>query len=231
MRLLVVEDEPKMLALLRRGLQEDGHVVDAVAGAEDAAFLANEGDYDAILLDVMLPDGDGIDLCREMRACGQWAPIIMLTARDSVEDRVRGLDCGADDYVMKPFAFDELLARLRALQRRGRPPRPTVLQVGPLALDPAAARVTVGGREVQLTARQFALLHYLVAHAGEVRTRTQIREHVWEDAFEGDSNVVDVYVGYLRTKIDRAFGLDLIETLRGVGYRIRKDADAVADTR
>lgn len=231
MRLLVVEDEAKMLGLLKRGLQEEGYAVDTAGTVEDAVWLGAENSYDSIVLDLMLPDGDGFEVCRKLREAKQWAPVLMLTARDGVNDRVRGLDSGADDYLTKPFSFDELLARLRALIRRGAAPRPVVLRAGPLALDPGARAVTVNERPVQLTALEFALLETLMHHCGEVLSRTQIRERVWDQAFEGDSNIVDVYVRYLREKIDRAFGLNLIETVRGVGYRIRRDADAAADPR
>ena len=229
MRLLVVEDEAKMRALLMRGLQEEGYTVDAAGTADDAVWLGGEHTYDSIVLDLMLPDSDGFDVCRRLRDAGQWAPIVMLTARDGVSDRVRGLDSGADDYLTKPFSFEELLARIRALLRRGKSPRPVALVVGALVLDPGARTVTVSGDPVILTAREFSLLELLMRNAGEVLSRTQIRERVWDQAFDGDSNVVDVYVRYLREKIDRAFGLKMIETIRGVGYRIRKGVDAAAD--
>ena len=221
MRILVVEDEVKMAALLKRGLQEEGYAVDVAATAEDAVWMGTENPYDAIILDVMLPDGDGFQVCRRLRQAKRWAPLIMLTARDAVADRVAGLDVGADDYLTKPFSFDELLARTRALLRRGAVERPTVLRSGLLQLDPAARKVEVGGRPVELTAREFALLEYLMRHPGEVLSRTRIREHVWDFAFESDSNVVDVYVRYLREKIDRSFGLNVIETVRGAGYRLK----------
>jgi len=228
MRILVVEDEGKMARLLQRGLQEEGYAVDLAGTAEDALWLATENPYDAIVLDVMLPDGSGFKVCRELRAAQRWAPIIMLTARDAVVDRVAGLDSGADDYLTKPFAFAELLARTRALLRRGAIERPTVLKAGPLTLDPGARKVVVGGTPVDLSAREFALLEYLMRHRGEVLSRTQIREHVWDFAFDGDSNIVDVYVRYLREKIDRTFGLTFIQTVRGAGYRLCGDTDAPA---
>jgi two-component system, OmpR family, response regulator len=224
-RVLVVEDERKMGGLLRRGLQEEGYAVDLVQTGAEAVWAGTENPYDAIVLDVMLPDLDGFEVCRRLRADDRWAPILMLTARDAVPDRVTGLDAGADDYLTKPFAFGELLARLRALMRRGPGERPAVLRVGDLALDPATHRVTRGATEVELTGKEFALLEYLMRHPGEVRSRTEILEHVWDFGFDGDSNVVDVYIRYLRRKVDRPFGLDTIETVRGSGYRLR-DAPA-----
>jgi two-component system OmpR family response regulator len=229
MRILLVDDEVKMAALLMRGLQEEGYAVDVAATAEDAVWLGSENPYDAIILDVMLPDGSGFEVCKRLRLAKQWAPVIMLTARDAVADRVAGLDGGADDYLTKPFSFAELLARLRALLRRGIVERATALRAGPLELDPAVRKVAVHGTQVDLTAREFALLEYLMRHVGEVLSRTRIREHVWDFSFDGDSNVVDVYVRYLREKVDRPFGLNLIETVRGAGYRLRSDAVAPSD--
>jgi two-component system, OmpR family, response regulator len=223
MRILVVEDEAKMAALLRRGLREESYAVDIAETAEDAIWKGTENAYDAMILDVMLPDGNGFDVLRRVREAQQWAPVIMLTARDALADRVRGLDGGADDYLTKPFSFNELLARIRALLRRGASRRPAVLSVGSLELDPATRKVRVGKVPVDLTSREFSLLEFLLRHAGIVLSRTTIREHLWEDSFDGDSNVVDVYIRYLREKIDRRFGLSLIETLRGAGYRIRDD--------
>jgi two-component system OmpR family response regulator len=223
MRALVVEDESKMAALLRRGLQEEGFAVDVAATGEDGAWLGNENDYDVILLDAMLPDIDGFEVCRRLRAAGRWPPILMLTARDGVRDRVAGLDAGADDYLTKPFSFDELFARIRALLRRGPSERPTVLAAGDLVLDPATRGVTRGSDEIDLTPKEFAMLELFLRHAGEALTRTRILEHVWDFAYEGDSNVVDVYVRYLREKVDRPFGRRSIETVRGVGYRLREE--------
>jgi len=223
-RILVVEDGLKMAGLLRRGLEEEGYAVDIVQTGADAVWAGTENPYDAIVLDLMLPDLDGFEVCRRLRRADRWAPIIMLTARDAVVDRVEGLDAGADDYLTKPFAFSELLARVRALIRRGAGERPAVLRVGDLALDPAAHRVTRGRAEVDLTAKEFALLEYLMRRPGQVLTRTQILEHVWDFGFEGDSNVVDVYIRYLREKVDRPFGLETIETVRGSGYRLREGA-------
>ena len=229
MRVLVVEDHERMADLLRRGLEEEGYAVDLASTGEDAVWLATENEFDAILLDVMLPGSDGFEVCRNVRREGCWAPVLMLTAKDAVGDRVRGLDAGADDYLTKPFSFEELLARLRALLRRGASARPAVLRVGDLTLDPAAHLVERGGVRVDLTAKEFGLLEFLMRHAGEVLSRSTLIDHVWDFAFEGDSNVVDVYVRYLREKIDRPFGADSIETVRGAGYRFRaEDADAAA---
>jgi two-component system, OmpR family, response regulator len=229
MRALVIEDGSKMAALLRRGLQEDGFAVDVAATGEDGSWLGAENDYDVILLDVMLPDVDGFEVCRRLRAGARWAPILMLTARDGVQDRVAGLDAGADDYLTKPFSFDELLARVRALLRRGPSERPAVLTVGDLVMDPATRRVSRGDEEIDLTPKEFGLLELFLRHPGEVLSRTRILEHVWDFAYDGDSNVVDVYVRYLREKVDRPFGRRSIETVRGVGYRLREEPDAPAD--
>jgi two-component system, OmpR family, response regulator len=221
MRVLVVEDETRMAALLKRGLEEEGYAVDVAADGTEGLWLTTEHDYGVILLDAMLPGVDGFEVCARLRSLNKWAPVVMLTARDSIEDRVRGLDAGADDYLVKPFAFAELLARVRALLRRGSPERPTVLSVGDLQLDPAAHRVTRAGVDVELTAREFALLELLMRHCGQVMTRDRILEHVWDFAYVAGSNVVDQYVGYLRRKLDRPFGRDDIETVRGAGYRLR----------
>ncbi len=219
-----------MADMISRGLEEDGYATDLAASGEDGLWMASENPYDAIVLDVMLPGADGFEVCRSLRSAGCWAPVLMLTAKDAVEDRVRGLDAGADDYLTKPFGFDELLARLRALLRRGAGARPAVLQVGDLTLDPARHTVERRGERVELTAKEFALLECFMRRAGEVLTRSDLIDHVWDFAFEGDSNVVDVYVRYLREKIDRPFGLDSLETVRGAGYRLRaEDADAPAD--
>jgi two-component system OmpR family response regulator len=229
-RLLVVEDEAKMARLLERGLEEEGHAVDVAGNGHEAVWLATENPYDVIVLDVMLPDVDGFEVCRRLRAASRWSPVLMLTARDGVADRVSGLDAGADDYLIKPFSFDELLARLRALVRRGAPERPALLSVGDLTLDPASHRVIRNGTAVELTAKEFSLLECFMRHPGEVLSRTRLTEHVWDFAYEGDSNVVDVYVRYLREKVDRPFGRDSIETVRGAGYRLREEPpDAAAD--
>ncbi len=212
-----------MAGLLRRGLTEEGWAVDVAQNGEDAVWAASENPYDAIVLDVMLPDTDGFEVCRRLRATGRWAPVLMLTARDGVPDRIAGLDVGADDYLTKPFAFSELFARLRALLRRGAPERPAVLRAGGLTLDPATRRVHRGDVPIELTAKEFALLEALLRRSGEVLSRGQLIEHVWDFDHEAESNVVDVYVRYLRMKIDRPFGRDSIETVRGVGYRLRAD--------
>jgi len=225
-RLLVVEDAVRMAKLLERGLREEGYAVDTAPTGEDAVWLGAENPYDAIVLDLVLPDMDGFEVCRRLRAAGQWAPVLMLTARDAVEDRVRGLDAGADDYLTKPFALPELLARLRALVRRGRHERPPVLVVDDLTLDPASRLVRRGRDTVSLTPKEFALLEYFMRHPGEVLTRTRLIEHVWDFAFEGDSNVVEVYVRYLREKIDRPFKRQSLETVRGIGYRLRTEGAA-----
>jgi two-component system, OmpR family, response regulator len=223
MRILVVEDEEKMAGLIRRGLQEEGMAVDVAERGEDALWMAGSTEFDAIILDLMLPGIDGFETCGRLRDDGVWAPILMLTARDAVEDRVAGLDHGADDYLLKPFSFAELLARLRALVRRGRGERPAVLEVGDLRLDPATHRVSRDGTEISLSAKEFALLEVFMRHPGEAISRFQLLEHAWDYDYENRSNVVDVYVRYLREKIDRPFGTKSIETVRGVGYRLRKD--------
>jgi two-component system, OmpR family, response regulator len=222
-RVLVVEDEVKMAGLLKRGLEEEGYAVDVAGDGGEGVWLGTENPYDAVILDVMLPDIDGFEVCRRLRAAERWSPVLMLTARDAVPDRVAGLDAGADDYLTKPFSFAELLARLRALTRRGTTERPSVLRVGNLTLDPAGRKVARDGVPVDVTAKEFALLEYLMRHPGEVLSRTRLIEHVWDFAYDGGSNVVDVYVRYLREKIDRPFGTDSIETVRGSGYRMREE--------
>lgn len=221
MRILVVEDEVKMAALLRRGLQEEGYAVDVAVDGSEAVWMGTENVYDVVVIDVMLPDMEGFEVCRRLRDAKRWPPVLMLTAKDAVSDRVAGLDAGADDYMTKPFSFAELLARLRALLRRGVIERPSVLKVGEVILDPAGRRVEVAGAPIELTAREFSLLEYMMRHAGEVLSRTRLREHIWDFAYEGDSNVIDVYIRYLREKIDRPFGLKIIETVRGSGYRLK----------
>jgi two-component system OmpR family response regulator len=223
MRVLVVEDETKLARLLARGLSEEGHVADVAGRGEDALWMAQAAPYDAIVLDVMLPGLDGFATCRELRANEVWAPVLFLTARDEVEDRVRGLDTGGDDYLVKPFSFAELLARLRALVRRTPGERPTELVVGDLRLDPAAHRAWRGEVEVDLSAKEFALLHLFMRRPGETLSRQRLLDGVWDMAFDGRSNVVDVYIRYLREKIDRPFGRHSLETIRGVGYRLRAD--------
>ncbi len=223
MRLLIVEDEPKLASLLARGLGEEGHAADVASRGEDALWMAQAAPYDAILLDVMLPGLDGFATCRELRARGIWTPVLMLTARDGVEDRIEGLDTGADDYLVKPFAFTELLARLRALVRRAPAERPAELRVGDLRLDPATHLASRGETELDLSVKEFALLELFMRRAGETLTRVQLLDGAWDMAFESRSNIVDVYVRYLREKIDRPFGRHTIETVRGVGYRLRAD--------
>jgi len=222
-RVLVVEDTAKVARLLERGLGEEGFAVDVVTSGTDAIWMIGENEYDAIVLDVRLGDIDGFEVCRRVRAAGCWSPVLMLTALDAIDDRVAGLDAGADDYLTKPFAFSELLARLRALFRRGARPRPTVLTVGDLLMDPAARTVTRGGCRVDLTAKEFAMLELFMRHPDEVVSRMQLLEHAWDFAFDGDPHVVTVYIGYLRDKIDRPFGRTSLETVRAAGYRLRDD--------
>ena len=241
MRVLVVEDEPKMAGLIRRGLSEEGYSADVAATGDDALWMAQATEYDAIVLDVLLPGRNGFEVCRELRKAGMWSPVLILTARDSVEDRVSGLDAGADDYLTKPFSFAELLARLRALARRPPVERPTVLEVGDLRLDPATRRVTRGSREISLTdlllenldrlwrgetelrlsTKEFRMLEAFMRRPGQVLSRLYLLEHCWDYAYENRSNVVDVYVRYLREKVDRPFGRKSLETVRGSGYRLR----------
>jgi two-component system, OmpR family, response regulator len=223
MRVLIVEDDIKMAALLRRGLSDNAYAVDVANSGESAIPMAAAFSYDAILLDVMLPGIDGFEVCRRLRRDGIWVPVLMLTARDSVDDRVAGLDTGADDYLAKPFSFAELLARLRALIRRGPGERPPVMEVGSLRLDPASRRVWRGPTEVNLTAKEFAILEFLMRNPGVVVSRLELLEHAWDYAYDNRSNIVDVYVRYLREKIDRPFGVESIETVRGSGYRLRPD--------
>jgi len=224
MRVLIVEDEAKLARLIARGLGEEGHAADFAGFGEDALWMARGVSYDAIVLDLMLPGRDGFATCAELRASDVWAPVLMLTARDGVDDRVRGLDSGADDYLVKPFAFAELLARLRALVRRAPGERPTVLEVGDLRLDPAAHRAWRGEVELNLSAKEFALLALFMSRPGETLSRSHLLEGGWDIAFELRSNIVDVYVRYLREKIDRPFGRHSLETVRGAGYRLRRDA-------
>jgi len=226
MRVLIVEDELRMASLIRRGLTNEGLAADVAVRGADALWMAEAHDYDAVLLDVMLPDVDGFEVCRRLRAAGVWAPVLMLTARDSVEDRVAGLDSGADDYLVKPFSFAELLARLRALARRGDGERPAVLVVGDLRLDPATREVTRGSTPIQLTAKEFALLETFMRRAGEVLSRLHLLEHAWDFAYDNRSNIVDVYVRRLRRKIDEPFERRSLETVRGAGYRLRREDTA-----
>jgi two-component system OmpR family response regulator len=225
-RLLVAEDDRRLAGLLRRGLEGEGYAVDLAGTAEETRWLATEVPYDTIVLDVMLPDGDGFELCRELRAAGRWAPVLFLTARSAVADRVRGLDDGGDDYLVKPFEWDELLARIRALVRRGARPRPSVLDYGSFVLDPASREVRVDGRPVDLSPREFAILELLARHPNEAVSRAEIRERVWDWAFEGRSNVVDVHVGAIRRKLTGRPGAPTIEPVRGVGYVFRPPSGA-----
>jgi two-component system OmpR family response regulator len=225
MRVLIVEDELRMASLIRRGLVNEGLAADVTASGEEALWMAQAHEYDALVLDVLLPDVEGFEVCRRLRAAGVWSPVLMLTARDSVEDRVEGLDSGADDYLVKPFAFAELLARLRALARRGDAERPAVLRVGDLRLDPATREVARGPTRVSLSAKEFALLETFMRRPGEVLSRLHLLEHVWDFAYDNRSNVVDAYVRRLRRKIDEPFGRESLETVRGAGYRLRR-ADA-----
>jgi two-component system OmpR family response regulator len=223
MHVLVVEDEVKMAALIRRGLSEQGLTVDVTETGEDAVGMAIARDYDAIVLDVMLPGIDGFEACRQIRTEGIWSPVLMLTARGALEDRVAGLDGGADDYLTKPFSFAELLARLRALVRRGQSERPVIVEVGELRLDPATRQVWRGETEIQLSAREFTLLEAFMRSPGQVLNRSQLLDQVWEYDYEHRSNVIEVYIRYLRRKIDIPFGVASLETVRGAGYRLRKD--------
>jgi two-component system OmpR family response regulator len=223
MRVLVVDDEVKLANLLQRRLQREGVGVDVAASGEAALERAGATQYDAIVLDLMLPGVDGFETCRRLRAEGVWSPTLMLTARNDVEDRIRGLDSGADDYMIKPFSLEELLARLRALTRRGAQPRPTVLEVGDLRLDPASRRTWRGEVELSLTSREFSLLETLMRHPDQVIGRFDLLEHVWDQSYENRSNVIEVYIGYLRDKIDRPFDRRSLETVRGAGYRLRAD--------
>jgi two-component system, OmpR family, response regulator len=224
MRVLIVEDDAKMAGLIQRGLRDDGLAADVAGEGEAALWMAGATDYDAIVLDVLLPGIDGFEVCRRLRSDGVRSPVLMLTARDAVEDRVRGLDTGADDYLTKPFSLAELAARLRAIARRGPIERPPVLEAGGLRLDPATRRVWRGGAEIALSAREFALLETLMRHPGQVLDRLQLLDHAWDGEYENRSNVIDVYIRYLREKVDRPFGADSIETVRGVGYRLRENA-------
>ncbi len=226
MRVLIVEDDAKLAALIRRGLTEDGYAADIAKDGEEAAWMAGATDYDVIILDVMLPGIDGFNACRRLRESGVSSPVLMLTARDAVEDRIAGLDTGADDYLTKPFSFDELLARLRALVRRGPIEQPVLLTAGSLRLDPKSRQTWRGAVEIELSTKEFALLEALLRRSGQIVSRFDLLEHCWDQSYENRSNIVDVYIRYLREKIDRPFGIDSIETVRGSGYRLRKDGGA-----
>jgi two-component system, OmpR family, response regulator len=228
MRILIVEDSAKMARLLKKGLERQGYAVDVVSSGQDAVWMATENDYDVIVLDVILdargPAIDGFEVCRRLRTADRWAPVLMVTARDAVADRVHGLDAGADDYLTKPFSLEELLARLRALMRRPATGRPAVLTLGDLSLDPARHEVVRGGSVIGLTPTEFALLEYFMRRPGDVLTRAALVEHVWDFAYDGDPRIVNVYIRSLRGKIDRPFQRASLETVRGLGYRIRDDA-------
>ena len=223
MRVLVVDDEVRLAEGLKRGLEAEGFAVDVAHNGVDGLWLARENDYAVVLLDIMLPGMSGYAVCRTLREEENWTPVIMLTAKDGEWDQVEGLDTGADDYLTKPFSFAVLLARLRALIRRGAAPRPVVLAVGDLTLDPVSRDVSRGGVRIDLTTREFAVLAFLMRHEGEVLSKAQIIEGVWDFSFDGDPNIVEVYIGHLRSKVDRPFGRSSIRTVRGAGYRI--DAD------
>ena len=222
MRVLIVEDDVPMAAAIRRGMTAEGIVADVAIKGEDALWMAGATEFDAIVLDIMLPGIDGFETCRRLREDGVWAPIIMLTARDEIEDRIRGLDQGADDYLTKPFSLAELLARLRALVRRGAVKRPTIIEVGDLRMNPATREVWRGEEEIHLSPKEFALLETFMRRPGEVLSQFQLLEHAWSYEYENRSNVVEVYVRYLREKIDRPFGVESLETVRGAGYRLRR---------
>ncbi|HWS37374.1 MAG TPA: response regulator transcription factor [Actinoplanes sp.] len=224
MRILVAEDDPAMTAMLERAFRRAGYAVDTVGTGADAVWAITETVFDAVVLDVMIPAPDGFEVCRRIRAAERWVPVLMLTARDGVGDKIRGLDAGADDYLTKPFALEELMARVRALTRREPAQRPVTLRVGDLELDPAGRTVQRGGTRIALSAKEFALLHELMRRPGETLTRTHLIERVWDFAYDGGSNVVDVYVRYLRDKVDRPFGRDTIRTMRGAGYLLDPQA-------
>jgi DNA-binding response OmpR family regulator len=225
MRLLVVEDEQRLAGGLRKGLEAEGFAVDVVHNGTDGLWMARENPFDAIVLDVMLPGVDGFQVCRTLRSEGNWTPILMLTARVGVWDEVQGLDTGADDYLAKPFSYAILVARLRALLRRGAQPRPTVLQVGDVGLDPATRKVWLGRVEIDLTPREFAILEYFLRHPGEVLPKKEILDHIWDFDFDGDPNIVEVYVRRLRTKLYRSEDEPVIQTIRGAGYRLVTHGD------
>ena len=218
MRILLVEDEPDAARMLAKGLRRQKYAVDLATDGEAAGYQASINDYDLIILDVMLPHKDGLEVCRELRAAGSAVPVLMLTARDAVQDRIAGLDTGADDYLTKPFDFHEVLARVRALLRRGQALRPEIIQVADLTIATRAHRVERAGRQVELTGKEYTLLEYLARHAGEVVSRAEIGEHVWDENFDPFTNLIEVYIQRLRRKIDDGHELKLIRTLRGEGY-------------
>jgi len=223
LKVLLVEDEHRLAETLRRGLTADGFMVDVAHDGADGLWLAKSNPYDVVVLDIMIPKLNGYDVCRAMRAASVWTPVLMLTAKDGEHDQVDAFDLGADDYLTKPFSFLVLVARLRALVRRGRPERPTVLYAGDLSLDPAAHIVTRAVNAIALTPREFAVLHFLIRHKGDVVSKSEILQGVWDTYYDGDDNVVEVYVGYLRKKIDQPFNRSSIQTVRGAGYRLASD--------
>jgi len=224
MKILVVEDEQRVAQFIQKGLKEEGHAVDCAYDGEEGGFLAEVNEYDLVILDLMLPKKNGVAVCREIRERGVATPVLMLTARDSVEDKVRGLDAGADDYLTKPFAFEELLARTRALLRRSSESKAPVLKIADLELDPMSRRVTRSEQAIRLTTKEYALLEYMMRNPDRVLSRTRIGEHVWDMNFDPESNVIDVYVSHLRNKVDKGFAPPLIHTLRGQGYMLTADA-------
>ena len=224
MRILVIDDELNLLRAIEAGLEAEGFAVDTATNGTDGLWLARENDYAVIVLDIMLPGMSGYRICSELRRTGDWTPVIMLTAKDGELDQVEALDTGADDYLTKPFSFQVLLARLRALMRRGGAERPTVLSIGDLSVDPATKRVNRGDTAVELTTREFSVLEYLVSRAGEVVSKRDVLGAVWDFDFESDPNIVEGYVRHLRNKVDRPFGRESIQTLRGSGYRVVADA-------
>jgi DNA-binding response OmpR family regulator len=223
MRVLIVEDEKRLAAGLKKGLEAEGFATDVAHTGPDGLWMAREHGYDAIVLDILLPGMNGFRVCAELREAGVWTPILMLTAKDGDLDQAEALDTGADDYVTKPFSFVVLVARLRALIRRGATERPAILEAGDLTFDPGARRTRRGATPIQLTAREMALLEFLLRRKGDVVSKAEILEHVWDESFEGDPNIVEVYVGHLRNRVDRPFGRSAIETIRGVGYRLSED--------
>lgn len=224
MKILVVEDEQRVAQFIQKGLKEEGHAVDCAYDGEEGGFLAEVNEYDLIILDLMLPKKNGLTVCSEIRERGVSTPVLMLTARDAVQDKVRGLDAGADDYLTKPFVFDELLARVRALLRCGSESKAPILKIIDLELDPMSRRVTRGGKPIRLTTKEYALLEYMMRNPDRVLSRTRIGEHVWDMNFDPESNVIDVYVSHLRNKVDKGFDVSLIHTLRGQGYMLTEDA-------
>ncbi len=224
MKILVVEDETRVAQFIQKGLKEEGHAVDVAHDGEEGEYLGEINEYDLIILDLMLPGKNGLQVCRELREAGVNTPVLMLTARDAVEDKVRGLDAGADDYLTKPFAFEELLARVRALLRRSSESKTPILKIADLELDPMSRRVTRAGQAIRLTTKEYALLEYMMRNPGQVLSRTRIGEHVWDMNFDPESNVIDVYVSHLRNKVDKGFDPPLIHTLRGQGYMLTDEA-------